>query len=245
MKSSIYDRIALDFSIKRKKPWKPLIPLMAFFSKKGFLFNGICLDLGCANGRHFKLFRTSTNRLIGIDNSLEFLKIARENLTDASQYTKEDLTKVQIILGDLVNLPIRTNTIHNIFSIATIHHVSSKAKRKEVISQISNLLKDNGYFFLTVWRKWQKKFKSEFFCDWTKRNFKPNYKKSQKKLGLKEFGDKFIKWTISSENITINRFYHFFSKREIKKLLNSFTIKLLEAKGGPGKKDNFFVLVQK
>jgi hypothetical protein len=68
---------------------------------------------------------------------------------------------------------------------------------------------------------------------------------TQNKLDLEEFGDKFIPWTISKENLTYNRFYHFFSRKELKKLLQMYIIMELKKRGGPNKKDNFFVLAKK
>ena len=73
----------------------------------------------------------------------------------------------------------------------------------------------------------------------------PNYLKAQRKLGLEEFGDKQVPWTLSKENKTYLRFYHFFSHREAKNLLKNFrTVKMIKL-GGPGKKDNYFFLAKK
>jgi hypothetical protein len=75
--------------------------------------------------------------------------------------------------------------------------------------------------------------------------YSSHYRTTQNKRELEEFGDKFIPWTISKENLTYNRFYHFFSCKELKRLLKSFVIKELKKIGGPNKKDNFFVLAKK
>lgn len=245
MKSDYYNFIAKDYHLKRKVPWKSLKNFLQFLKEKKITFKGYCVDLGCANGRNFKLFKNITNKLIGIDKSLEFLKIAKEILKDHNQYSKKDSDNIQLILGDLNYIPIRLNSIRTIFSIATIHHIKGKSNREKAILQIFNLLTKKGYFLPTVWRRWQKKFKKHFIIDWFKRFLNPFYKKHQKLLGLNEFGDKIIPWTISKQNITYNRFYHFFSKREIKNLLKSFKIQEFWIKGGPDNKDNFFILCEK
>ena len=245
MKSYYYNEIAHDYHIKRKKPWKALESFLSYLAEKNIIFTGYCIDLGCANGRNFKLFKNSSNKLIGIDKSLEFLKSALESLRGSNQSLKRDADNIQLILGDLNHIPIRVNSIQTIFSIATIHHIKFKTKREKALLQIFNLLAENGYFLPTVWRRWQKRFKTYFISDLIKRIFNPKYKKHQKELKLYEFGDKYVPWMVSKENKTYNRFYHFFSKREIKKLLSNFKIKAFRIIGGPANKDNFFILAQK
>jgi len=245
MEGYYYENIAHDYDLKRKKPWKALEDFISYLKEKGYYFNGINLDLGCANGRHFKLFKSSTNKVIGIDNSIDFLRIACLNLRDLSQYGRKESNNIQPILGDVRNLPLRPDVIQNMFSIATIHHIQSKSTRKKAIDQMFKLTKENGLILLTVWRRWQKKYRKEFFFEKIKHLFNPLYKKKQKQLGFDEFGDKIIPWTVSSTNLTHERYYHFFSKNEIKRLMNKYKIRELEIMGGPTDKDNFFILAQR
>ena len=237
-----YNKIAEDYNLKRKKPWRPLENYLNFLKNEGHGFNGLNLDLGCANGRNFKIFKNDLNKLIGIDNSLEFLKIARDDLR------KFNSDNIQIILGDIQYLPIRSKVIENIFSIASFHHIKGNQVRKNALLQIFRLMKDNGYFLLTIWRRWQKKYRKYFFYDKLNRILFPRYKKKQRELNLKEFGDKNVPWTISSdksgEKRIYERFYHFFSKAEVKRLLKSFKLVDVRKKGGSTDKDNLFILSQ-
>ncbi len=98
---------------------------------------------------------------------------------------------------------------------------------------------------LTVWRRYQKKYRFYFINDRIRRFFIPKYNKTQENLGLIEYGDKYIPWTLSNKNLTYNRYYHFFSLKEINKLLKNFIIRVILKKGGPNRKDNFFILTQK
>lgn len=246
MENYYYNKIAHDYHLKRSKPWNSLNHFLNQLYKKGYRFKGITIDLGCANGRNFEIFKPQpNNKLIGIDNSLEFLYIARKNVIKSNNFSKIEQNNIQLILADLKALPIRNNSIQNIFSVATIHHIEKKAERDRVINQIFNSLKKNGYFLSTVWRRWQKKYKTFFIRDWFYRKFNKNYAELQKKSALNEFGDKLIPWTVSAENKVYNRFYHFFSKREVKRLLKIFNIKEIRTMGGPTNKDNFFILTQK
>jgi len=246
MENYYYNKIAYDYNLKRRKPWEPLNLFLNQLIKKGYCFNGFSIDLGCANGRNFKLFKNEAKvKLIGIDNSIEFIKIAQKDVKNSTRFSKIEQNNIQLILGDLKYIPIRANSVHNIFSIATIHHIKNDAEREKAILQIFNCLAKNGYFLFSVWRKWQKKLLKYFIKDWLYRTFKLNHKSQQRELGLTDFGDKFVPWTLSAESKTYNRFYHFFSKREIKRLVRIFKVKEFRVLGGATNKDNFFILTKK
>ncbi len=245
MQSHSFNNFAQDYHLKRRKSWRPLIFFLNHLKKKGYTFRGISLDLGCGNGRNFKLMNTPPNKLIGLDISLEIIKIAKMNLKDINQFSKYESKFIQLILGDITSSPFRENSLHNIYSIASFHHLKKYNTRKNTILQIYTQLKKKGYLILTVWRKWQEEFRNYFFYDWFKRKLSVNYRKNQKTIGLEEFGDKYIPWTLSKEQQTFNRFYHFFSKHELRKLLKMLDIIEFKITGGPTEKDNFFVLARK
>ena len=242
MKDNYYDDIALDYHLKRKYSWRPLEDYIQEQRNKGFEFYGLSLDIGCANGRHFKLFKKDINVLVGIDNSFEFLKIAVENVSNERSNSNEIFQHVHVIKANVLNLLLRTNIAHNVFSIATIHHLKNKVQRFKAIKQISEILKNKGFFLITVWRKYQKKYRNYFIIDKLKRIFIPTYKKTQESMGFKFHGDMHVPWTLSKNSKTYQRFYHFFSKRELKKLLKEFNIVDISKKGGSTNKDNFFVV---
>ena len=241
MEKISYDLFAKDYHNKRRHHWKDLDIFLQELIEKGIHFRGYNLDLGCANGRNFDLFLHSDSKLIGIDNSIELLRLARDRLDEQNFKSNS----VSLILSDLKTLPLRPNTIKNIFSIASIHHIETSTLRSETIIQLYTILKDNGFFVLTVWRRYQKKYRFNFIIDRLRRVFIPKHIVMQKNLGILEFGDKHIPWTLSNKNLTYNRFYHFFSLREIKSLLKIYLIKVIAKRGGPNRKDNFFVLSQK
>jgi len=237
--------LALDYHQKRFYPWKDFELFYNELIQKGVSFNGYSIDLGCANGRNFKIFLQSDIKLIGIDKSIEFLKILRNRLKTGNNYTMKERRSIELIQSDINAIPIRPKIVNNIFSIATIHHIKNLHNRILALKQIYGILKNDGYILSTVWRKYQKKYRFYFIRDWFKRLYSPSYRIKQSTLDLAEYGDKFIPWTISRENLTYNRFYHFFSRKELKRLLKSFVIKELKKIGGPNKKDNFFVLAKK
>ncbi|MBY9020892.1 MAG: class I SAM-dependent methyltransferase [Candidatus Lokiarchaeota archaeon] len=245
MNKKIYDILALDYHQKRFYPWKDFELFFNKLNKKQIPFNGYSLDLGCANGRNFKIFLQSDIKLIGIDNSIEFLKITRDRLRTRDAYSINEQKSIELIQSDINNIPIRPESVNTIFSIAAIHHIKNARRRNQVLKQIYATLEDNGLLLLTVWRKYQKKYRFYFIRDWFKRLYNSNYRIKQNNLDLAEHGDKLIPWTISKENLTYNRFYHFFSRKELKKLLKRFAIKELKKRGGPNNRDNFFVMAKK
>ena len=201
--------------------------------------------MGCANGRHFSLLQNDRNRVIGMDNSLEFLRIARERIEKPQKYDLKDGRRLDLLLADIKKPPFRTHGIDHVISVASLHHVKGKENRKKSIQQIHRILKPRGNFVLTVWRKWQEKYKDHFLRDLRKRKFEEGYQKKQEEKGLHESGDKFVPWTLSSEGNTYQRFYHFFSAQEIKSLLKPFDLREFKVLGGPTKNDNFFIVVKK
>ncbi|MFK7902936.1 MAG: ArsR/SmtB family transcription factor [Nitratireductor sp.] len=69
------------------------------------------LDLGTGTGRLLELFQDNYTKGVGVDGSREMLSIARSNL--------EDLSKVQVRQGNLLNLP----AYENAFDLVTFHQV--------------------------------------------------------------------------------------------------------------------------
>ncbi len=237
--SSIYNGFAKDFDLKRKNPWKSLVEFYKLLANEGYTIDGTILDAGCGNGRNMVLFESNerTNRIIGLDNSTELLKIAKNN-----QNTNKN---TQFILADLNFLPFRKSSLNSVFAIASIHHLENEKSRSEFIEEIFHDISGEGLLILTVWRKWQKRFRNHFFKDWIKRKISRIYKEDEKNKGLLEFGDIFIPWKKSDGQGESQRFYHLFSKREVRSMMKIFSVKKFSILGGPNNKDNFFICAQK
>lgn len=245
MNDDAYNYIAEDYHLKRKKPWRALEVFIKDFIKTNYNFNGTVLDLGCGNARNFPLFKERNNRIIGVDKTLQFLNIAKNLLKDNASFDKQINNFVQLINCDFLHLPLRESSINFLVSIASFHHIKTKIERYNLITTINEILKPKGFILVSVWRKFQKNYKMHFLKDLIKRKLFLSYEQHQTNLGLPEFGDIFISWTLSKESKTYMRFYHFFSKHEIKRILSIFKIIVLRKFGGPNKKDNFFILAQK
>jgi ubiquinone/menaquinone biosynthesis C-methylase UbiE len=128
-----YNSISEKYSSVRSKPWKEM----------EFLFKDIkegddVLDLGCGNGRFYEYLKKS--KYIGVDPSLELIKICKNNYPEANFI---------VALGN--ELPFEDNLFDKIFSIAVLHHIPSEKLRKEFLLEAKRVLKSDGVLTLTVW----------------------------------------------------------------------------------------------
>jgi tRNA (uracil-5-)-methyltransferase TRM9 len=245
MKPSYYNQLAEDYNHKRENSWKALEKFLYNIEYNELKSPRYCLDIGCGNGRNFPLVSLNSYHIIGLDNSLELLKRAQMNSNNQFKGSLEKPTHIQLILCSIKSIPIRINAIGGAFLIAVIHHIKGRNARRNVMHQIYQIIETNGWLILSVWRKYQKKYRWYFLKDLIMRKFLQKDKKLQNQNELQEFGDKIVPWTVSKENKTYPRFYHFFSYKEAKRLLSNFEIIKVDKLGGPGKKDNFFFFLTK
>ena len=149
--------------------------------------NSIVLDLGCGTGRN--MLYPNIN-FIGIDNCENFIKICK-------------LKNLSVIEGDMCNIPLKNDSIDNIISIASFHHLISNLRRNQCLQEIYRVLKKNGTVLLSVWSFYQPPK--------TRRQF-PKY------------GDTIVNWNKFGK--VFERYYYIFRINEIKNLfiLNNFEI---------------------
>ncbi|MFA6423395.1 MAG: class I SAM-dependent methyltransferase [Patescibacteria group bacterium] len=99
------------------------------------------LDLGCGSGIHVEYFvetHPEINAIIGIDSSVEMIKIAKNN-----NKTK----KVKFIIADMDDIPFKNNTFDYIFSRNSIHY---SADLQKTFAEISRVLKPGGKLYFQV-----------------------------------------------------------------------------------------------
>lgn len=69
----------------------------------------------------------------------------------------------EILLCDCLYLPYRDKSVDATISIAVIHHLSTRERRKRAISEMMRVLKPNGKCLIYVWAKEQRKDSAESF----------------------------------------------------------------------------------
>ncbi len=154
MEKYSFNLIAENWDRKRSKPWRALEEFIKALKNENIEFKGINIDIGCGNGRNFTLFNGNDSKIIGIDKSIDLLKKAKKKRDEKGFSDNLNANKVDLILADMQFLPIRKNSIHNIFSIAALHHIKTSRNRQMVISEIYRILKMSGLLLITVWRRW-------------------------------------------------------------------------------------------
>lgn len=195
----IYDAIASDFSNTRNKQWQGFNDFNKYVKAGDKI-----LDLGCGNGRLANIFIDSQVEYLGIDNSAELIKIAKQRLSNKSW--------VKFEIGDAINLHFN-NQFDLVLMIAVLHHVPTKELRLKILKNIYKALKPGGKLIISNWNLWQingEKKKFRYFKHLFNYKDKINHK-------IWRISDAFIPWKPLAKNNL--RYVHSFRKREIKKLL--------------------------
>ncbi len=107
---------------------------------------GTILDLGCGPGRDAKIFSERGYKITGVDFSSEMIKIA-----------KEEAPKATFFEADLQELDLPDHSFDGVWANRSLLHVP-KNNIKNVLLKIHSLLKENGFFYMSV-----KKGNNEFF----------------------------------------------------------------------------------
>ena len=219
-----WDTIAESFDTTRQKPWKQCIEFIETIPK-----NSTTVDLGCGNGRHLIPCARHCKKVIGIDISKKLLQITQEKIK------KNNLKNITLIHSDATYIPLKNNTIDVILFVAALHNIKGRDKRVQTLKEIKRVLKKNGQALITVWSRWQEKYRKEFFKKWFIRS------------SSSEFGDINIYWR--QHGLNIPRFYHLYSKKEFIKDLKEAGLEILtvqdvkiHSKKHP---DNYFAICKK
>jgi ubiquinone/menaquinone biosynthesis C-methylase UbiE len=233
---STFDFISYDYDKLRSCIWEDLTE---FTTESLFTPNpskdNLILDLACGNARHAIYFSEKHRlRSIAIDFSAQLLTLAKDRVT---------LSKmgriVGLINGDASNIPLRNHTINDVLYIAAIHHLPTASERLKSMKEISRILTVRGRAVVTVWRKWQRRFASYFI--------KRHLRHPLGGISNGWIGDKYIPWKSGHGATSVSRFYHLFSKRELKRLLTKAGFKIVKIsksskKAGEG---SFFASIEK
>lgn len=222
-----YNLIAEDFSRTREYVPQEIKELILKYVNP----RDRILDLGCGNGRFFKIFESKPVDYFGVDNSEKMVKIAKE------KYPKGNFQ-----VADALNLPFPSNYFDKIFSFAVFHHVPSEGFRIEFLNEVKRILKPKGIFILTVWNLNPIKM---ILVGKTKRA-KDFFKYQILKIfGISklDFGDFFISW----QNI-IPRYIHCFTVNGLKKTVKKADFKIINngiLRGINTKESNLYLIAEK
>lgn len=197
---TFYDANALSFSSTRNG-YDP-----AWYSvfKDGFLDNNYCglLDLGCGDGRFIKFFMNRFCRkdimYIGIDQSLEMLKIARARFNNFSEVFFVNARITADILSKIAR------SCFFVAAVALFHHIPDASERERIAEGICDLLENGSGALISLW------------------NFDEIPDQKKKRIPDKcQPGDFLLGW----EKSGAIRFCHSFSEEEVSRIENIFLSK--------------------
>jgi ubiquinone/menaquinone biosynthesis C-methylase UbiE len=192
-----YNLIAHHFASTRKYNWPSLKKLLSdSSSNKPLRF----ADFGCGNGRIYEIIEKNVE-YFGCDISKSLIDIAKKNHPEGN-----------FVVGDVTSLPYKDNFFDISLSVATLHHIPGKKKRRLALSEIFRVTKPGGKVIITNWYFWDEP-----------KYLKEIVKESVRKvLGLSsvDFGDFFMPWKSIHKNTMTKRYFHAWKKSEIKKELS-------------------------
>lgn len=195
-----YEEIADDFNQTRKKHlWPELIKLTELVKN-----NDKILDVGCGNGRLLEAFQNKKINYTGVDSSKKLITLAKQN-------QKLKNKNHQFLIHDILELnQLQQTNFDYIFCLAVLHHLPGDDLQINALKQLKNKLAKSGKIIITVWNIWRyKKFHRLLLSSILLKLINKN------KL---DFGDILFDWKNSVGQAISQRYYHAFTKQELKKL---------------------------
>lgn len=151
------ERFCVDVEFYREKylsgstPWPSDTPDRVFDKflrriRKEFRNSPVCIDVGCGEGRHTVLLKEllPTSRVIGFDIIMEALVRAKNKA--------KDFKDVLLCQANVFFSPIKNNTADIIIDFGVFHHVRKKDVGRYK-KEIWNILRDGGYFLISVFSR--------------------------------------------------------------------------------------------
>lgn len=175
----VYNYIAKEFDNTRYRPWSCVENFLDKVPEKSSIG-----DIGCGNGKNM-LYRTDCYNY-GCDFSSELVDICLEK-------------NLNVIEGDILEIPFEDNQFDYTICIAVIHHLSTREKRIKAIEELKRVTKKGGQILILVWALEQEK-------------------ESRRKFVKQE---NFVDWKDKKGNLLGKRYYYVFKENELETLVNN------------------------
>lgn len=222
-----YSEIGDHFNETRKKYLWPELLSLAEKVKDG----DSVLDAGCGNGRLIKAFGKKKIKYLGIDASQTLISKAEE------EFGKENLEFKQANILEMNKF--KEINFDFVFCIAVLHHLPGEDLRIQALKQLKNKIKSDGEIIITVWNLWNNpKYRKKivrteflkFFCRF-KNILTKVFKRKKDSIHPKfletsgDFGDIFFDWKNQQGQAVSKRYYHAFTKKELKRIIKKAGLK--------------------
>lgn len=191
-----YEKISREFVQTRFALWR----IFDYFKK--FIKDGDrILDAGCGSGRLIEMLKDFDISYTGVDGAKYHLEFLRDT------YGPELKTPPELIQSSITDLGmLKTGSFDTVFVIATLHHIPSRGLRQRALSEFYRVLKPGGRLIITNWN---------LRSIWAVKKYWPEILRLIiPRRGL-DRGDILVPWKLKTKEI-VHRYYHAFSRREIK-----------------------------
>ena len=188
---------------------------------------GSYLDLGCGTGRNSLFVASKGFHVVGVDLSFGMLKVMAE---EAKRKGLSSL--VDAVLGDVLDLPLRSESFEGAMCVAVLHHIPGKANRIRALGELRRVVR-RGKVLITVWKRYQLGFALAIVKSAILRA-----------LGrVKEFGDVYVPWRRRGRKVY--RYYHLYTRNELERELEEAgfsSYEIFEVKKAKRRGWNYFAL---
>ncbi|GAB1601684.1 DNA repair alkB homolog 8-like [Argonauta hians] len=137
----VYDEIADHFNRTRHSPWPKVSEFLRSLPE-----GALVADIGCGNGKYFGV--NPSLYQIGADRSENLVSICKGR-------------DCEVFVGDVLAVPLRSNTFDASICIAVIHHLSTNERRLQAVKELVRVLCPGGLALIQVWAFEQEKDKQE------------------------------------------------------------------------------------
>jgi 2-polyprenyl-3-methyl-5-hydroxy-6-metoxy-1,4-benzoquinol methylase len=195
-----YQEIATEFDLTRKKFLWPEIKNLTDNIKEG----DKVLDVGCGNGRLLEVLKNKNINYLGVDNSSELIKIARNNYPN-----------YKFLVADILDLSqIPVDSFDYVFCLAVLPHIPGKKLRMKALRELKKKVKNSGKIIISAWNLWGQKTNKKY-------RFLIIKNGCLKILGKNnlDFGDIIFPWKSSNGKTSSKRYYHAFTRAGLKSLV--------------------------
>jgi SAM-dependent methyltransferase len=134
--TSAYERYATDFADKPDdRRWlQPLVDSFAALLSP----DALVLDLGCASGRETVELQAAGLRVVGLDLTAAFLRIAQARYPAAGY-----------LLGDALHLPLASQALDGVWAMASLLHLAPH-EAGPALAEVRRVLKPGGAFYSSM-----------------------------------------------------------------------------------------------
>ncbi|ESS12202.1 MAG: methylase involved in ubiquinone/menaquinone biosynthesis [uncultured archaeon A07HR60] len=193
-----YDRIAAHFSKTRAYPWPEVT---AFLEGRSA---GTAVDIGCGNGRHVEPLVTRVDSVVGLDASRGLLEEARDRAAERGYGDR-----MKLVHGDAQRLPLQADSVGLAVYVATLHHLQTRASRRQSLSEVARILSGDGVALVSAWSTTHERFDRQHGFDTT------------------------VDWTLPGGK-RVPRFYHIYDPAEFQADIAASDLRLLEFETSSG-----------